>query len=95
MHLPFSMTRFLLKPNKKYIKIFPNIRSSVRFFKDVCLWEDDDDYKASRNIVRSMKVVNDIAERGGALIEEYNKLITTDEEQKQFLLLVVKNFRQK
>lgn len=55
----------------------------------------DDDYKKSKNIVRSMRVVNDIAERGVALIEEYNKLITTNEEQKQFLLLVVKNYRQK
>ncbi|CAH2098311.1 unnamed protein product [Euphydryas editha] len=42
----------------------------------------------------SMKVVNDIAERGVALIEEFNKLVTTDEDQKQFLLLVVKNYRQ-
>lgn len=63
--------------------------------KEPGLWEEDEDYKASREIVRSMRVVNDIAERGVALIEEFNKLITIDEEQKQFLLLVVKNFRQK
>lgn len=42
-----------------------------------------------------MRVVNDIAERGVALIEEYNKLITINEEQKQYLLLVVKQHRQK
>ena len=41
-----------------------------------------------------MHVVNDIAERGVALIEEYNALHTTDEDQKQFLLLTVKNYRQ-
>lgn len=63
--------------------------------KEPRLWGEDEDYKASREIVRSMRVVNDIAERGVALIEEFNKLITTDEEPKQFLLLVVKNFRQK
>jgi len=38
-----------------------------------------------------MRVVNDIAEHGVALMDEYNKLHTTDEEQKQFLLLVVKD----
>jgi len=41
-----------------------------------------------------MRVVNDIAERGVSLMEEYNKLHTTDEEQKQFLILVVKEYRQ-
>ena len=69
--------------------------SSAFLQKEPRLWEEDEDYKASSEIVRSMRVVNDIAERGVALIEEYNKLITTDEEQKQFLLLVVQNFRQK
>jgi len=42
-----------------------------------------------------MRVVNDIAERGVTLMEEYNKLHTTNEEQKQFLLLLIKQFRQK
>ncbi|GBP11189.1 hypothetical protein EVAR_6014_1 [Eumeta japonica] len=49
--------------------------------KEPRLWEEDEDYKASREIVRSMRVVNDIAERGVALIEEFNKIITSDEEQ--------------
>jgi adenylate/nucleoside-diphosphate kinase len=37
--------------------------------------------------------VNDIAERGVALMNEYNKLHTNNEEQKQYLLLVVKEYR--
>ena len=41
-----------------------------------------------------MRVINDIAERGVALMDDYNKLHTTSEEQKQFLLLVVKEYRQ-
>ncbi|GBP75618.1 hypothetical protein EVAR_99218_1 [Eumeta japonica] len=49
--------------------------------KEPRLWEEDEDYKASREIVRPMRVVNDIAERGVALIEEFNKIITSDEEQ--------------
>ena len=42
-----------------------------------------------------MKVVNDIAERGMKLIEDNNKIITNDEQQKQYLLQVVSNYRKK
>jgi hypothetical protein len=62
---------------------------------NVEIWEEDEVYKRSREIVRAMRVVNDIAERGAALMEEYNKLHTTNEEQKQYLLLLVKQYRQK
>lgn len=104
----YSPKRITLDPShieEKNIEDFVS-SNSLRFFKilgisseflrkEPRLWEEDEDYKVSREIVRSMRVVNDIAERGVALIEEYNKLITTDEEQKQYLLLVVKKFRQK
>ena len=39
--------------------------------------------------VRQMKVVNDCAERGIALITTYNSCITKDEDQKQYLLRLV------
>ena len=63
--------------------------------KDVEAWTEDEDYKSTRDSVRCMRVVNDIAECSVALMDEYNKLHTTDEEQKQFLLLVVKEYRQR
>ena len=80
--------------------------SSRRFFtitglpstflnKDVKLWSADADYQFAKNTVSSMRVVNDIAERGVALMDEYNKLHTNDEEQKQCLLLIVKKYRQR
>jgi len=62
--------------------------------KDPSQWEQDDTYKSVRATVCNMRVVNDIAERGVALMDEYNLLHTNDEEQKQFLLLAVKNYRQ-
>ena len=62
---------------------------------DVENWDNDENYKRNKAIVYSMRVVNDIAERGVALMEEYNKLHTTDEEQKQYLLLLVKDHRKK
>lgn len=80
--------------------------NSLRFFKllniptdflqkDVKEWKEDDSYKRGKTVVSSLRVVNDVAERGVALMEEYNKLHTRDEEQKQYLLLLVKQFRNK
>ena len=63
--------------------------------KNIDLWSVDKDYQTVKNIVHSMRVINDIAERGVALMDDYNKLHTTSEEQKQFLLLVVKEYRQR
>jgi hypothetical protein len=58
--------------------------------KTVEIWEEDEVYKRSREIVRAMRAVNDIAERGVALMEEYNRLHTTNEQQKQCLFLLMK-----
>lgn len=63
--------------------------------KDVNTWNNDNDYKKCKEYVHCMKVVNDLAERGVALMEEYNRLHTTNEEQKQYLLLTVKDYRRK
>jgi hypothetical protein len=60
---------------------------------DPDLWEDRDDYKQAAETVESLKVVNDHAERGVALIQEYSGLITLDETQLQFLLQVVEDHR--
>ena len=36
-----------------------------------------------------MRVVNDTTERGVKLFEEFNRIITNDEEEKQYLLRVM------
>lgn len=43
----------------------------------------------------NLTVVNDPAERGVKLIEDYNQLLTKDEEDLQFLLQVVSEYRKK
>jgi hypothetical protein len=43
--------------------------------------------------VKSLKVVNDAAERGVALIQTFNGILTNQEEEKQFLLQVVEKHR--
>ena len=43
--------------------------------------------------MNGFKVVNDTAERGVKLIQDFNSYLTKDEEQRQFLLQVVSECR--
>ncbi|KYM96042.1 hypothetical protein ALC62_13306, partial [Cyphomyrmex costatus] len=75
--------------------LFDQFDLSCDFFdKPPELWRDDPTFKKGWSTFKDLKVVNDVAERGVALIEEYNNLLTKNEEQKQYLLQVVKNHRQ-
>lgn len=56
-------------------------------------WNNNKSYNDFLQVFKDIKVVNDVAERGVALIEEFNNLLTKNEEQKQFLLQVVKYHR--
>lgn len=56
-------------------------------------WNDNEDFKIAERIVRSLKVVNDTAERGVKLIQDFNQILTKDEDQKQYLLQVVQEHR--
>ena len=56
-------------------------------------WEDREDFKKSLRILKAMNVVNDHAERGVSLIQEYSNRITKNEDQLQFLLQVVQEHR--
>lgn len=58
-------------------------------------WKKFESYRDGERKVKCLKIINDCAERGVALISEYNQLITKDEEQKQFLLQVVEAHRKK
>ncbi|XP_044577706.1 uncharacterized protein LOC123260590 [Cotesia glomerata] len=62
---------------------------------DIELWSSDDSYRENQNYFKQLKVVNDVAERGVALITEYNQCLTKNEEQFQYLLQVVKEHREK
>jgi len=58
-------------------------------------WHDHEDFKNAVEIVRKLKVVNDIAERGVKLMQDYNKKLTTKELEYQKLLEVVKEYTKK
>ena len=54
-------------------------------------WNDNEQFMAAERIVKSLKVVNDSAARGVKLIQDYNEILTKNEEQKQYLLQVVQD----
>ena len=61
--------------------------------KDPKEWHDDPSYHDLRTAASVMTVVNDSAERAIALMQQYNSSLTKNEEQKQFLLRLVKRHR--
>lgn len=62
-------------------------------YKEPQLWEDDLEFQNAYDIISSLRVVNDTAERGVKLMEEFNKVLTNKEDEKQYLLQVVTDYR--
>lgn len=56
-------------------------------------WKNNADYLRALKIVENLRVVNDTAERGVKLIQDFNILLTKNEEQKQFVLQAVDECR--
>ncbi|KAK0053447.1 hypothetical protein Bpfe_017145 [Biomphalaria pfeifferi] len=52
-------------------------------------WNDNTDYQKGKQRINDLRVVNDTAERGVKLFEDYNRLLTKNEKEKQFILQVV------
>ncbi|ESO02828.1 hypothetical protein HELRODRAFT_174252 [Helobdella robusta] len=55
--------------------------------------DTDNDYIIGQRKIKSLKVVNDAAERGVALIQEFNRVVTNDKDQKQYLMQVIEEHR--
>ena len=49
-------------------------------------WEHNNVFLIAEERVKSMKIVNDHTESDVALVQDYNKLLTKDEDQFQILL---------
>ena len=81
---------------RKTLAFFTRFGVSTDFLQtDPDEWEERDDYKKGLKIAAELSVTNDIAERGIKLIEEYNNILTKNESQKQFLLQVICDYRQR
>ena len=58
-------------------------------------WSENRSFIKALELVKKLRVVNDTAERSIQLMDEYNKLFTKNEEQTQYVLHIVKEYRQK
>ena len=67
----FVTSTFKVLFQKLYIKL-----PSGFLQKDPDTWHDDNDFLWASSVVRQLKVVNDHAERGVALIQKYCELMT-------------------
>lgn len=77
------------------MKFFTRFGIDTEFLaQDPATWLERDDYNDARNRLKNMKVVNDSAERGVKLMTDYNKILSKNEEEKQWILLTVTHFRE-
>lgn len=78
------------------LKLFSRFEISSEFLEsDPDKWKADVHYNQALNIFSKLLVTNDVAERGVKLIQEYIKILPKDDEQRQFLLHVVSEYRSK
>ena len=78
------------------IPFFKKLGLSTAFLdQDPAAWPLCKNYCMAVNTVNTLTVTNDHAERGVALIEEFNRALTHTEEQAQNLLQVVSEHRKK
>ena len=54
-------------------------------------WRDDQQYKDLERLVNTMKITNDVAEKGVAMIGAFSDSVTKDKRQLQWLLQVVES----
>lgn len=82
--------------SRKSLLLFESFDLPYDFLEvDVSLWSNHESYKENLEFFKELSVVNDSAERGIALIEEYNNCLTKNEEQLQYLLQVVQDHRRR
>jgi len=70
-------------------RVFRRFNVNTDFFKKPpSEWDKCELYRKGEEYIKKVKVVNDSAERGIRLLEEYNRVITKDESQKQYVFKV-------
>ena len=82
---------FVTKNTRRF---FLKMKMDQKFLmKDPGSQNDQPGYLMARKLVQGIQVTNDTAERGVALIQEYNWLVMHDEDQLQFLMQMVTEHR--
>lgn len=71
----------ILKINCDFLKVEPTC------------WSGNAKLQQVLALLKNLRVVNDVAERGIKLITEYNNVLSKDELQQQYILQVVNQYR--
>ena len=80
--------------NSRSFRFFERFGLNVEFLARECsTWSTNKSFIESRKKVLNIKVVNDCAERAVSLTKEYVNILSNDENQKQYLIQVVEEFR--
>lgn len=73
----------------KSYKIFKRFGISSEYLKmNPTKWSDNLAYQSAKRTIDSLQIVNDTAERGVKLMEDFNDKFSKNENQKQFFLQV-------
>jgi len=80
-------------PNQNTMRIFIEFGVEKFWESDMVNWNDSKSFLEAEKVFKNLRVTNDVAERGVALIQDLNRKITHNEDQLQFLLQVVSEHR--
>ena len=80
---------------KNSIKFFSCLNLSSDFLlSDPITWNDREDFQTTYRIIKTLQVINDSTERCISLINQYNLLLTRDNEIQQNIVKIVKKYRE-
>lgn len=69
---------------------FTRYNIPIDFFEiDPSEWQSHEEYKRAQSMLEKIQVVNDHAERAINLIKNFNRLMTKDEQEEQYLLQII------
>lgn len=88
-----TLSSFITADTKEFFEIM-NISTSF-LMNSAKKWSGDKCYLDAKQLVASLVVVNDVAERGVKLITDFNMKSTRDPVQQQYLLQVIEYHRKK
>lgn len=89
----YTLSDFVSDKTKGF---FNQFGLSLDFLKlDPSTWETTFDFEEGWSFCQDLFVVNDTAERGVKFIQDYNKILTNDEDELQLILQMVEAYRKK
>lgn len=89
----YNLSNFVSEKTKLFFSDFGLSSNFLQY--DPSIWDTQSDFQEGWSFCKDLSVVNDHAERGVKFIKDYNKVLTTNEEEKQMLLQVVEAYRKK